>query len=262
MLVNVKFNTWVSTFHQLCLFGFPLSWCGVDRLLLRESCPLNSLRAKIYALNNLSFLGLKSINWMISPLGPGSCPIHLVSNQGRGKAAKGFDLEEACHLKPLSLNFHSNSQYKMREMTQENSCALKNHSIHPRVLRIICYHIDYPVTHSTARERNLYLGDWERRAEGERKRERERTGWITGEIREKKASEASYTRDKSRSHHRVKDFDGFILEPRSRLELWVWAHSSCALPLPAVTKKIHLEGAQEAPSSWASRAIDKSSVGK
>ena len=159
MLVNVKFNTWVSTFHQLCLFGFPSSWCGVDRLLLRESCPLNSLRAKIYALNNLSFLGLKSINWMISPLGPGSCPIHLVSNQGRGKAAKGFDLEEACHLKPLSLNFHSNSQYKMREMTQENSCALKNHSIHPRVLRIICYHIDYPVTHSTARERNLYLGE-------------------------------------------------------------------------------------------------------
>ena len=187
MLVNVKLNTWVSTFHQICLFGFPSSCCGVDRLLLRESCPWNSLRAKIYALNNLSFLGLKSINWMISPLGPGSCPTHFVSNQGRGKAAKGLDLEEACHLKPLSLNFHSNSQYKMREMTQENSCALKNHSIHPGVLRIICYHIDYPVTHSTAQERNLYLGDWERRGEGERKRERERKDWMNyrGNKREK-----------------------------------------------------------------------------
>lgn len=138
VLVNIKFNTWVSTFHQVCLFSFPSSWCGVDRLLLRESCPFNILRAKIYALNNLSFLGLKSINWIILPLGPGSCPTCFVSNQGRGKAAKGFDLEEPCHLKPLPLNFQSNCQYKMREITQENSCALKNHSIHPRVLRIIC----------------------------------------------------------------------------------------------------------------------------
>lgn len=138
VLVNIKFNTWVSTFHQVCFFSFPSSWCGVDRLLLRESCPLNILRAKIYALNNLSFLGLKSINWIILPLGPGSCPTCFVPNQGRGKAAKGFDLEEPCHLKPLSLNFQSNCQYKIREITQENSCAVKNHSIHPRVLRIIC----------------------------------------------------------------------------------------------------------------------------
>lgn len=148
-------------------------------------------------------------------------------------------------------------------MTQENSCALKNHSIHSRGLRIICYHIIIQL-HIQLPGKETYI--WEIGKGGEREKERERekgrTGWITGEIREKKASEASYTRDKSRSRHHVKDFDGFILEPCSRLELWVWAHSSCALPLPAVTKKIHLEGAQEASSSWASRAIDKSSVGK
>lgn len=48
-------------------------WGGVDRLLLRETCPLTIITVEIYTLNNLFLLGLGFIYWMILPLGPVSC---------------------------------------------------------------------------------------------------------------------------------------------------------------------------------------------
>lgn len=54
----------------------------------------------------------------------------------------------------------------------ENSQVLKSPSIHPGVLRTICYHNDHPVICSAAQERNFYLGGWERRGEKDRDRER------------------------------------------------------------------------------------------
>lgn len=123
---------------------------------------------------------------MISPWGQWT--VHMLCAQS-GKGLWSVCLQAGA-LSPRS-HFHSTVIVTVSIRWEK---WYKNHSIHPRALRIICYHTDHPVVHSTAQERNLYLGDWERREQRKTGKEekRERIWRITGEIKQNKPLEASY----------------------------------------------------------------------
>ena len=116
-----------------------MMWGG--QAVSAKSCPLTTVRVEIYTVSSLFLLGLRFIYLTIFPLGPVSCPAHLVLSQGRAEVAESSDRSvcglEPCHQEPLSLDLCSNCQYKRRDMTGEKSQVLKSPSIHSGVLRTI-----------------------------------------------------------------------------------------------------------------------------
>ena len=245
-------------FSKCILSTSPPSMVWDGQAVSERTCPLTIVRVEIYTVSNLFLPGLRFTYWTISPPPPHPTPTPrpplgwgvgcelpgmLWTQSGKGKGCWSSVTRSHFHL-----DFHSYCQYKRREMTQENSHVLKSHSIHPGVLWTICYHNDHPVFCSVVWERNLHLGYWERKGETDRGRHRE---WQREKERERKDLKNS-RRNKTVWALRgilrqwqamqqplcgrvlMASFSSHTADP----EPWVWVHSSCALPLPAVTEKI------------------------